>query len=68
MEHGVRVAHISFAYHNRRMIKILLKRGKHIIKGHFTHLKAIHDDIRKLVEEHRDKLSQPCGAYITFET
>jgi hypothetical protein len=67
-EKEIRIAHISFAYDNKELIQLLMKRGKIIIAGKFTKLKEINLKIDELIEKEKDKLERPVAAFITFET
>lgn len=64
---NIRIAHISFAFDNKEIIELLLKRGVIIVDGKFTKLKEINQKIDDCMEKHKEKIERPVAAFITFE-
>jgi hypothetical protein len=67
-EERISIAHISFAYDNKEMIELLLKRGALIVKGKFSKLAEINKKIDDLIAKDKDKLERPVTAFVTFDT
>lgn len=67
-EKNLKIAHITFAYDNKELIKLLLKRGKIIAAGKFKKLKDMNLKVDKCLKEHADKIKRPVTCFITFET
>jgi len=64
----IRIAHISFAFDNKEIIELLLKRGVIIVDGKFTKLKEINQKIDELIIKDKEKIERPVACFITFET
>jgi hypothetical protein len=64
----IRIAHISFAFNNKEIIELLIKRGVIIVDGKFTKLKKINEQIDAALEKDKEKIEKPVAAFITFET
>jgi hypothetical protein len=67
-DEDIKIAHISFAYDNKKMIALLLDRGTIIAKGNFKKLAAINKKIDDLMTNEKEKIERPVAAFITFET
>ena len=67
-ERDIKIAHISFAYDNKALIELLLKRGAIITAGKFKKLSEINKQIDDLMQKEEAKLERPVAAFITFET
>lgn len=67
-EKDLKIAHITFAYDNKALIKLLLKRGKIIATGKFKKLKDLNLKIDQLLKKDKDKIQRPVTCFITFET
>jgi len=50
-EKDLKIAHITFAYDNKALIKLLLQRGKIIATGKFKKLKDLNQKIDKLLRD-----------------
>jgi hypothetical protein len=64
----IKIAHISFAFDNKKLIAALMKRGSLITSGKFDKLDSVNEKIDQMAVEDADKISRPVAAYITFET
>jgi hypothetical protein len=55
-ERDIKIAHISFAFDNKKLIAALIKRGTLITKGAFDKLAIVNADINKMYIEDAEKL------------
>jgi hypothetical protein len=63
-----KVAEISFAFNNAKLIQLLRKRGQTIINDQDEKTEEINNDIMKLRAEHMESLIIPITAFITMNT
>jgi len=64
----VRIANITFAFKNSKLIRLLKKRGTAVAAGQFRNLPKIDEEINNLKEKDLQSLTKPVSAFITFET
>lgn len=64
----MKIANITFAFNNAKLIKLLRKRGSAIAEGNFFKLPEIDEQINELKETDLQSLTKPVTAFITFET
>jgi hypothetical protein len=65
---GVKIANITFAFKNSKLIRLLKKRGTAVAEGKFVNLPKIDEEINDLKEKDLQSLTKPVSAFITFET
>ena len=63
----IRVANITLAFDNPKLLKLLKERGSVIAKSKYSKVPAINEKIHKLIQEHKNDLIRPVSAFITFE-
>ena len=64
----MRIANITFAFNNAKLIGLLRQRGAQVAAGQFRKLPAIDEKINELKEKDLQSLTKPVAAFITFET
>lgn len=64
----VKIANITFAFNNAKLLKLLRKRGSCVAAGMFKDLPKVDEQINKLKETELNSLTAPVSAFITFET
>jgi hypothetical protein len=64
----IRIATISYAFNNHKMIALLNQRGDAIVDHNIKEKEKIEKKIDELKDNDFDELSRPTVAYITFET
>jgi hypothetical protein len=64
----VKIANITFAFKNAKLIRLLKKRGTAVADGQFRNLPKIDEEINQLKEKDLQALTKPVSAFITFET
>lgn len=64
----VKISHITFAFDNVEMIKLLQARGLLITNAQKDKMVEIDQKIRDLRRNHQEKITRPVAAFITFET
>jgi len=65
---AVRIANITFAFNNAKLIGLLRQRGTIVASGNFTKLPDIDAKINDLKTHDLQSLTKPVSAFITFET
>ena len=63
-----KIAHISYAYNNRNLLMLLLKRGSLMINCKFDGLLENEKKINQLINNQIHELKRPVMAFVTFET
>ena len=63
----LRIAHITFAYDNAKILELLTKRGELIIQGKYTKIKEINKEIQHKLTWEKEELTRPVAAFISFE-
>lgn len=64
----VRIANVTFAFNNAKLIGLLRKRGTAVAAGRFVDLPKIDVAINDLKNKEIQSLTKPVAAFITFET
>ncbi len=64
----IKIAHISFAFDNKKLLAALIQRGKLITAGKFEKLAKVNASIDRMAVENQAELERPVAAFITFET
>lgn len=64
----MKVAKISFAYNNEKLIKMLRQRGTAIKEQEWEQVDKIESKINELKNSQFEKLTRPRSAFVTFET
>lgn len=64
----IKVAHITFAFKNVPMIKLLQQRGTNITNASTLKIAEIDQKIKNMKELQIEELSKPVAAFITLET
>lgn len=65
----VEIAQISFAYDNKKLMDLLVKRGSILKKGDFDKIYKLDQVIKDTVKpEDIKKFKRPVSCYITFNT
>ena len=70
-EKAVRIAHITFAYENARVIEWLKERGDYIVNEEWGKIKALNAKIARQLKTNKalhTKLRNPCSVFVTFES
>ena len=66
-EHGyIKIANISLAFKNGKIIKHLKTRGKLLGNGKFEEVHEIDSKINEVIKNELDEINTPIGAYVTF--
>jgi hypothetical protein len=63
----IKIANITLAFNNPELLKLLINRGSLITEGKFTKVHEYNEKIEKYVKDHKEELTKPVAAFITFE-
>jgi len=66
-EVDIKISNITLGFNNPELLKLLINRGSLITAGKFSKVTALNEKIEKYVKEHKDELTKPVAAFITFE-
>lgn len=70
-EHEIKIAQITFAYHNEQVISWLKERGALIVTEKHDKVDQLNDKIIKAIEKPDgkllDQLQHPCSVFVSFE-
>lgn len=67
----IRIAIVTFAFENAKVINWLRERGTHIKNENWTKLEQVNMTIDESIKKDQvllDKLQRPCSVFATFET
>lgn len=64
----IRVSHITFAFNNVPVIKLLQERGNHITRAEPLKVAEVDAKLNSMKIEHLERITRPVAAFITFET
>jgi hypothetical protein len=63
----IKIANITLAFNNPELLKLLINRGSLITAGKFNKVHEENEKIEKYVKNHKEELTKPVAAFITFE-
>ncbi len=63
----IKISNITLGFNNPELLKLLISRGSLITAGKLTKVAELNDKIEKYVKDHKDELTKPVAAFITFE-
>ena len=66
-EVDIKISNITLGFNNPELLKLLISRGSLITSGKFTKLEEMNEKIEKYVKDHKEELTKPVAAFITFE-
>ena len=66
-EVDIKISNITLGFNNPELLKLLISRGSLITAGKFTKVAELNEKIEKYVKDHKDELTKPVAAFITFE-
>ena len=62
------MSHITFAFNNVPLLKLLALRGKFVTMANLDKIKEIDEKINAMKNQKSEELSRPVAAFITFES
>lgn len=63
----IKIANISLAFNNPKLLNLLIKRGALITKGKISEVPKINKEIEKYINKDKNELIRAVAAFITFD-